>query len=514
MDGGTVTKELTTIIEEENELIYRDIEKRYLKNILNSTKKDKYLKTIYVLQLLLDDNSNYLETIFDAVEIEFSEFNPINHEPEKLDKINRLTGYLITELLFVGYSKSFLYNTFWGKFIANVDNKSFTENYSVIKTLMDKRNRNYTIIYQIRTNTNNLSITNSNILTQTDFDTIIQNSNENTKNFLNFYNRPKNKYLIYKREGLDNYSSQDRTRADIAEIIDILHLGYQNDKIKLHEHVLVIDDDNSQFAKTQRVNYSIDGKYESGESIYNNFVNKITDINSNEKITLETKQKLKSAIRYLRLGNDALELEQKFISYWSGLESLFSNYNPDENNFARLSTIFPICHKIWYLKRNLIEFDRDIKRLGVTNDISNFSNTDISYLSNCEVYDEIITKFKTDNPLLAFRALSLKLVVENDKDRMKILENHSQNLQWNIARAYRIRNEIIHDAVINSEIVHITSHLKYYLIFILNSLLDFLSSSPIDINKDNKIDLDDFYTLQIIKSDNYEIKKYKVTDII
>ena len=197
-----------------------------------------------------------------------------------------------------------------------------------------------------------------------------------------------------------------------------------------------------------------------------------------------------------------MELEQKFISYWSGLESLFSNYNPDENNFARLSTIFPVCHKIWYLKRNLIEFDRDIKRLGVTNNISNFSNTDINYLSNDTVYNEIITNFKIDNPLLAFRAFSLKLIIEKEKDRMKILENHTQNLQWNIARAYRIRNEIIHDAVINSEIVHITSHLKYYLLFILNSLLDFLSTSPIDVNKDNKIDLDDFYTLQLIKSDN------------
>ena len=68
--------------------------------------------------------------------MEFSGFNP--SEPNKLCNINRLTGYLVTELLLVGYSKSFLYN------------------------------------------------------------------------------RPKNKYLIYKREGLDNYSSQDRTRANIA----------------------------------------------------------------------------------------------------------------------------------------------------------------------------------------------------------------------------------------------------------------------------------------------------------
>lgn len=330
--------------------------------------------------------------------------------------------------------------------------------------------------------------------------------------------------LIYKKT-IDSYRHRlHNPKSLIKELLDTLNY-VKIGKVRYDTHVpniikeltTIIEDENELIYKNIEKRYlknilNSTKKDKYLKTIY--VLQLLFDDNSNEKITFETKQKLKSAIRYLRLGNDALELEQKFISYWSGLESLFSNYNPDENNFARLSTIFPICHKIWYLKRNLIEFDRDIKRLGVTNVISNFSNTNISYLSKCEVYDEIITKFKTDKPLLAFRALSLKLIVENDKDRMKILENHSQNLQWNIARAYRIRNEIIHDAVINSEIVHITSHLKYYLIFILNSLLDFLSSSPIDINKDNKIDLDDFYTLQIIKSDNYEIKKYKVTDII
>lgn len=51
------------------------------------------------------------------------------------------------------------------------------------------------------------------------------------------------------------------------------------------------------------------------------------------------------------------------------------------------------------------------------------------------------------------------------------LKKHQENLIWNITRLYRIRNEIVHNAAIKNGIYTNIAHLKYYLTFILNSLL-------------------------------------------
>src|SRR5690606_935146 len=80
----------------------------------------------------------------------------------------------------------------------------------------------------------------------------------------------------------------------------------------------------------------------------------------------------------------------------------------------------------------------------------------------------------------------------------KKLFAHGNNLRWNISRLYRIRNEIVHNAATKNNIQANVSHLKYYLTFILNSMLDFLSESPVDTNNDGKITIEDYLMAQDI----------------
>ena len=90
------------------------------------------------------------------------------------------------------------------------------------------------------------------------------------------------------------------------------------------------------------------------------------------------------------------------------------------------------------------------------------------------------------------------LANDNKQIQQRILK-HRKNLDWHLARTYRIRNEIVHDAAIHLNIDLITGNLKYYLTYILNSIIDYLDNTPADLNMDEKISIEDYFILQHIR---------------
>ena len=76
-----------------------------------------------------------------------------------------------------------------------------------------------------------------------------------------------------------------------------------------------------------------------------------------------------------------------------------------------------------------------------------------------------------------------------------LLRKHTDNLIWNITRLYRIRNEIVHNAAIKNGIYTNIAHLKYYLSFILNSIIDFMSEDQVQTG-DHNLTIDDYFTTQ------------------
>src|SRR5699024_7815864 len=97
----------------------------------------------------------------------------------------------------------------------------------------------------------------------------------------------------------------------------------------------------------------------------------------------ETKDKIKSAIRYLRLGNQSTEVEHKFINYWIGLEYLFSSYQ-SENTINRIKEHFINAHSRVYVKRNCTALLASINKLSSEdrNKISSFTNSLDDFLND------------------------------------------------------------------------------------------------------------------------------------
>jgi hypothetical protein len=193
----------------------------------------------------------------------------------------------------------------------------------------------------------------------------------------------------------------------------------------------------------------------------------------------ETKEKIKSAIRYLRLGNQSTEVEHKFINYWIGLEYLFSNYE-SQNTINRIKEHFVNAHSLAYVKRNAFSFKKEFGQISLLHQalVPSFTSNDSNYLSVESFYNDAGQYLLDTHPLLAYRALRLhKWFFSSGKasNASEYIKKHRKNLETHFTRIYRLRNEIIHDAKTNTNNEHIASNLRYYLTFILNEIIDYFS---------------------------------------
>lgn len=183
------------------------------------------------------------------------------------------------------------------------------------------------------------------------------------------------------------------------------------------------------------------------------------------------------------------------LNYWIGLEFIFTSFNSDEKTIDRIRNYFPKCHSLIYVKRNLYDFHRSLRRLGLKPNITNY-NDDLKYFIDHKSYNSI--NDNTNSELLKFRTAFFKKWHEEPNKIEDVLKKHQDNLIWNITRLYRIRNEIVHNAAIKNGIHTHIAHLKYYLSFTLNSILNFMSDVNVDVNNDGKVSIDDYFITQEI----------------
>jgi hypothetical protein len=511
-----VKDEALGLLDTPNYLRFNSIEPGFLKTQINNIDKSKYLDATYTICLVLKDNETYLETLIKKTYqlIYRGTLSPIRTSQE-FQELSTTITYLVTELLNRGYSKRYLYKVLYLVLIKDQVTTSFRTKFANTIKAINRRLENFDIFYRIHIplDLQDILINSAHVADETLLNTFFNNGSAKTKKYLELKDNPQVKYLHFTIASLDFHSAVIITRKKLAEILDSIHLGFKHSSIELHKYSLVIGENQPQSAGTESVFYQIDGSYRKGQIVYEEFIDNLSKLETNDKVSIESKQKIRSAIRHLRLGSEAIELEQKFTSYWLGLEYIFSNYDSEANTFNRISDNFSIAHLLVFFKRNLIEFHNDIKRLGYHVIIPGYSE-DLKYLLKEETYQLLETNCFNDHPLLAFRSNQFYKSVFNNNQLVDDFKKHEQDLTWNIARLYRIRNELIHEAAIDKNIPNITSHLKYYLSFIIESTLNHFVTNSLDIDIDNYSTIEDYFIIQKLKWDNIKSSNYNMTKLL
>lgn len=510
-----VILEAIKIINQERGLCFDVISKPFLIKALSEAMNTKKIEILlHSLNLFINNNQNYAEKLIDLI---YSEITAIDtREPlinaQDFSGLNTLCDYFISELLQMGFAKNYLHQLFWKLFKENGE-PTFDIGFSFIHSLTKREEESYDVIFRFTTVSANpklpqLDFIDKFLLNNVEKNTIKDYSADSSKYFLK--DSPNRYYLKITCSGLDYISVIGKAKTQLNTILDYSHIGFPELSIHISNEILVVGTLSPEKSKIHRLEYRLDGNFKNSKTVYDSFTERLQSIKQNPLIANETKNKLYSAFRNLRLGWDASEMEQKFLHYWIGMEYLFANADIGENTVKRMKDYFVKCDVVYYTRRNFYNFHQDIQRLGLSNSLSNYDEEG-NYISHKHTFEHIEREYLRSKPLLAFRANRYGEKISKENNLKDGIISHKENLEHHLARIYRIRNEIIHEAAIHMEIATVTSNVRYYLVFILNLFLDYFSQNPIDIDGSGQITIDDCLLYYEIQYKLLEMNSFKFT---
>lgn len=478
--------------------------------------KKEFLKIIYSGNLIIKDNENYIDVLFEQ------NFNTIlqNRENENITydvlfQFSKKIEFLYTELISIGYSKFYL-SRFLSAIFSGLDDISFNERFEIIKSLKDREEEEFEVVFGLdTTKSDNIKIRQLSNKAMILDKSKIFNLSVITNGLINDFIEKNQQHLLFslKIKTKDYYQALNKARSKVLIMLDVIYLGHSNRTIYLTKECFIIGSKRPDKASTFPTSYQIDGYYKDNRKLYNEYLSRFSTLQT-LNINKETINKINSGIRYLRMGGETDEIINKFLNYWIGLEYVFSTFEADAYTVGRLKDYFKRCHSLIYLKRNIKEFHRDIRKLNQQHLIPQY-NENLEYLKSEESYDLLINQ--STSPLIVFRAQYYRYLLIDGKKMKDTLEKHQKNLEWNLTRIYRVRNEIVHNAALKEDLTVLTSHLRYYLTFILNGLMDFFINHPVDVDKDKFFSIEDYFLFQDLKLSSlssYNKNEIKFIDLI
>ncbi len=496
------------------------ISQKYLEDTLRKIDENNYKRVLSSIDLLLAENQNYLQGVVNGLE-NLIEGNQNLHQLNdttfaELSKINITLNILFSELIDRGFSKGFLYKLVCGIFVNSLgEQNSFQDHFKNFRLRILSDATDHVVIFRMDTTQKvceAISELSSQLFELSDNINNIKLSDRQQIELKKFnISAEARKYIHFTMKATDYLSALKHARNSLSEYLDVINLGLPDEFLKIHNRVLVIDSRSPSKGEFQNNINILDGKYKGEKNYYLEFTKKLPSILNNKHITSETKEKIKSAIRYLRLGNQSTEVEHKFLNYWIGLEYLFSNYE-NQSTINRIKEHFINADALAYVKRNVLSFKKSLSSLNpeILESIPSCRLSSDDFLCEEVAYQDV-GKLLDKYPLLAYRAISLKqsfFVPGKLANAADYLKRHKTNLEIHFTRIYRLRNEIIHDAATNTNNEQIASHLRYYLTFMLNELIDFLAGSVIEVS------IEDYFILNEIRIGNIGMNGYLIKDLL
>lgn len=288
-------------------------------------------------------------------------------------------------------------------------------------------------------------------------------------------------FYIHKCYASDTISAIKKSKEELASLLDILHLGMSKLSVEIPNTALVITTDgNNTNVYNRDTQFILDGSFSNDNSLSSRFKRDIDKIKNNKWISYSVKSRLESALRHLRVGDSSPELEQKFINYWIALEFIFSSSEAKESTFTRLKINLINILTSCYAKRNLLSLNETlISKREITSGTLYWERPDVEDFIN-----------NIGSPLIRYRLKVMKANLFKDKEKTKsFISKHESNLLWHLARIYRLRNELIHEAAIKHDIENVTSNLRYYLVFLLNQLIVYFEN----VQPEKSVTLENFF---------------------
>lgn len=208
---------------------------------------------------------------------------------------------------------------------------------------------------------------------------------------------------------------------------------------------------------------------------------------ANKKQAKRSNCKISAAFRLFRIGEASDNLEARFTSYWTSLESLtrdvFPNVVGDDKKV--ITAVVPSISANYVVKR-LNAFLTALHNTNILEFSVGEETINLRSMSNSKFYLVLKNKSHADvllEKLHGFPYFRSRLALFAEKcqqpDKMGLsIDKHEIKVSMQLKRLYRTRNVIIHQAgkVTNLELLCAT--LEHYLKICLNSMVDLMTQIP------------------------------------
>lgn len=464
------------------DLLVADIEE-YIKIVPDSKDRRESIYEVssrlkYACRKCIDSNSNtYADKLFTYLIGETKKAGDMDADKrytEEMQSFEKAISALCSELLRLGYSKNHLYMK-----AAGVLNGKF--NLDVTKDqLLAQKSIPYRVVYKLQSNsyieackaeygfTNDVSAIKEDIANKKDgtpYSSFLSSSGSHL-------------FKVFEVEALDTYAAIKKAKSAMSLLLDTLYLGNGAQAGRLEPKVLVLAaaPNGGFYYELRYHDYQLDGTYKSDPEMSKRLKSQVDDILASKVVKDDAKERLKSALRHLRMANDSNDIELRFVNYWIALEFIFSSPISNENTFTRIKKhlVNVLCHS--YVARNVDYLDSLLHNdgaLGADKSLKDMTDAEWGGLIN-----------QVSDKRTQYRLCVMKSNLHNKESINTYITAHRRNLEWHISRIYRMRNELIHEAALKQDIESATSNLRFYLVFLLNQFVRYFHSAqmPVSIN--------------------------------
>lgn len=445
-------------------LKFEPFSKNQVVGILNDScvksKNDKKIRSLGLIsKTIIASNSNFKKAVFDRIMEIIEEDDSANYQ-----ELNSLCGWYLSQLQHLGFSRVFVESRirkcrdsiFQG---GNTAQASLTR----LSGIFDLNSQDYFVFFKLKKQPEQLLKFAS---------TKIKETNKLPKHledsiYLNSKFKEKTNDEIFVRVAVsqhDFWSSVIDAHQLLSASIEINTLHDSSNKILIETQAVTVH----KFSKKMRVEtieQEVDGHYLHNDVEFTRFVNNLKAIESDT-----AREKISSAIRFYKLGNESIEMEHKILNYWIGFEQLFSAVDSNEDSINRMKTFYTSLNISFYFQRRANYLISSLERNHIKYKSRRITNA---------IFNGTLdkTKLSGTNPLLLER-LELYFKLNDNKEIRKYIELHAKRLNQHLTRIYRVRNELVHEGKSAMNVKLMAGHLRHYLLFTIEQVTNEIAENP------------------------------------
>lgn len=475
--------ETISLVKEDNCLVFTNYSKELFLNDLDEyNKKSKNNndvplfedtnKIIYLVNECLTANEgSFLSNLIEKIEMQVTADQEVGDDKfsPNLREFDNLLSSFACELLMIGYSKRYLYK-FFNSFKKNLKGLSFEDAFEEMKQkFRELQQHSFFVVIKLsfKNVKNAQAATDAVDWLKDEMPEAFKNIDKLRRSFI--VKNKSVKFYIEKFEALDAYMAVRLAYEKLSKLLD-----FKQDVISgyaLPSYALAFMGKGNGFSVTSEKFFELDNGGQFLKVDGNMLYEKLSQIEKSELVLVDVKDRITAALRHLRIGDGQVELEQQFINYWIALEFIFASSSSKDSTYSRIKENLVNILSACYVKRNILYLENWMKREGLLEDEEKL----IEMINGNE------KEWTLDKILLKFRFKNMKSHLHHKDKIKKYIDNHETHLLQHISRIYRLRNELVHEAALKQDIENVASNLRFYLVFVLNQMIDYFSDKTANI---------------------------------